>query len=296
MTQTLYHLHEGDGALAHERVRIVEEACNRAGIAFRALDSLTANYGDLPKLVPGDMLFNAGRGSVRLETLLTRPFVATFRDCGSTRFTNPGDTTVHCAVLEMLGLPQPRTIHRLPPDNDSLTDYVDALGGFPVVLKIAGGTMGIGTIIVESMRSLRSVCDYLRTTGDEFILRQYIDAAHVARLCVLGNRVVASLKYAVADDDFRGMPYRMGGQQMRFGDEVEALALAAAKAAEYEFTGVDIIIDKAGCPYVLEVNPPSNFVAYEREMNIPIGDMIVAHLRAKADRLSKTDVAQISAV
>lgn len=286
MNSTLYLLHEGPTASAHDRAEIVREACVRAGLEFIAIDSLSADYSALPRLVHGDMLFNAGRGSARLETLLTRAFVATLRTCGATRFTNGNDTTVHCAAMEVMGLPQPRTIHRLPADNDRLGAYVEALGGFPVVVKLVGGTLGVGTMIIESMRSLRSVVDYLRTTGDEFILRQFIDAAHVARICILGDRVVASLKYAIEPDDFRGLPYRRGGQAMAFGPEVERLAFAAGRAAEYEFTGVDIIIDRQGRPYVLEVNPPSNFVVFERELKIPVGDMIVAHLRAKAHRLA----------
>lgn len=279
---TFYLLHEGGSGSAIDRRDIVSAACDRAGVPVVCLDSLEIDYSALPQLQPGDMLFNAGRGSVRLETLLTRPGVATFRTCGATRFTNGSDTTVHCAAMEGLGLPQPRTIHRLPASNDVLDTYVAALGGLPVIIKIVGGTLGVGTMLIESMRSLRSIVDYLRTTGDEFILRQFIDAAHVARLCVLGDKVVASLKYAIAPDDFRGLPYRFGGQVMDFGERVNDLALRAARAAEYEFTGVDIIIDYAGEPFVLEVNPPSNFVAYERELNIPIGDMIVAHLCAKS--------------
>jgi hypothetical protein len=292
---TFYFLHEGSSGSAIDRREIVSAACERAGVSFVCFDSLEIDYSALPLLQSGDMLFNAGRGSVRLETLLTRPGVATFRTCGATRFTNGSDTTVHCAAMERMGLPQPRTIHRLPASNDALDRYVAALGGFPVVIKIVGGTLGVGTMLIESMRSFRSVVDYLRTTGDEFILRQFIDAAHVARLCVLGDEVVASLRYAIAQDDFRGLPYRFGGQVMDFGDRVNALALSAANAAEYEFTGVDIIIDHDGKPYVLEVNPPSNFVAYERELNIPIGDMIVAHLRSKAAGLGSVDLQLVSA-
>lgn len=278
----LFLLHEGFSGSAQDRIEIVKQACRSQLLDCHVLDSLAVDYANLPHPQPGDMLFNVGRGSVRLETLLYRPYVATFRTCGATRFTNGDDTTVHCAAMQVMGLPQPRTIHRLPPDNDRLANYVEILGGFPIVVKIVGGTLGVGTMIIESMRSLRSLVDYLRTTGDEFILREFIDAAHVARLCVLGDRVVASLKYAIASDDFRGLPYRMGGCRMDFGPQIDALAISAAKATEHEFTGVDIIIDKAGLPYVLEVNPPSNFVAYEREMDIPIGDMIVSHLMGKA--------------
>ena len=80
---TLYFLHEGSAGDAIARRDIVAAAAERAGIGFMALDSLTCDYLNLPTLSPGDMLFNAGRGSVRLETLLWRHDIGTFRTCGA---------------------------------------------------------------------------------------------------------------------------------------------------------------------------------------------------------------------
>jgi len=126
---TLYLLHEGTGGGAHERRDIIGAAAARADINFTALDSLTCDYAVLPQLQAGDMLFNCGRGSVRLETLLWHPGVATFRTCGSDIFTNGGDTPAYCAALAHQGFPVPRTVHRLPPENDALAGIADYLGG-----------------------------------------------------------------------------------------------------------------------------------------------------------------------
>lgn len=278
----LYLLHEGTSGGAHDRRDIVAAAAARAGVDFIALDSLTCDYAALPRLQAGDMLFNCGRGSVRLETLLWHPSVATFRTCGSDIFTNGGDTTAYCAALARQGFPVPRTVHRLPPHNDALAGITDYLGGFPLIVKTWDGTLGVGVMLIESMRSLRSVVDFLRTTGREFIMREYINPKHVARLVVLGDEVIASLKYAIRPDDFRGLPYRMGGEQMTFGAQIEQLAVDASAACRHNFTGVDIIIDHDEKPFILEVNPPSNFVALERELGIPIGDRIVGFLAAIA--------------
>jgi hypothetical protein len=279
---TIYLLHEGTGGGAHDRRDIVGAAAQRAGIGFVALDSLACDYAKLPQLRAGDMLFNCGRGSVRLETLLWHPGVATFRTCGSDIFTNGGDTTAYCAALARQGFPVPRTVHRLPPDNDALAGIADHLGGFPLIVKAGDGTLGVGVMLIESLRSLRSVADFLRTTGREFILREYIEPQHVARLVVLGDEVVASLKYAIGAQDFRGLPYRMGGEQRSFGAQIEQLAIAASAACHHAFTGVDILIDQDGKPFILEVNPPSNFVALERDLGIPIGDRIVQFLMRAA--------------
>ena len=284
-TPCFYLLHEGASSNAVERRDLIGAAAQRAGLHFHPLDSLTCNYADLPQPNTGDLLFNATRGSTRLETLLHRPDLATFRTCNAGAFTNGGDTTALCALLAKEGFPTPKTYHRLPADNDNLNDIVSWLGGFPVVIKKLDGTLGIGAMLIESMRSLRSVLDYLRTTGEEFILREYIKPKKIGRLLVLGDQVIASLSYRIPDDDFRSRPFREGGMQEDFGKAVERLAINAGKTCQHEFTGVDIIIDDTDTPYILEVNAPSNFVAIERDIGIPVSDMIVEHLMAKSNQL-----------
>lgn len=261
---TLYLLHECISGSAHERRNIVAAAAGRAGIGFVAFDSLTCNYTALPQLQAGDMLFNSGHGSTRLETLHRHPGVATFRSCGADIFTNGGDTAAYCAALARQDFPVPRIVHRPPPDNDRLAETVDYLAGFPLVVKAGDGTLGVGVgvMLIEAMRSLRSVLDFLRTTGREFIRREYIEPRHVARLVVLGGKAVASLRRAIHPDDFRGLPYRMGGEQMAFGDAIERLAISASVACHHGFTGVGVITDPDRKALVLEVNPPSNIVAH----------------------------------
>lgn len=300
-----YLLHEGAAGSAFDRIEIVRSACQRAGVDFIALDSLTANYTRLPVLQRGDMLFNSGRGSSHLETLLTQPHTATFRTSLSRTVTNTHDSTIYSASLEREGFPVPRTIYGLPPDRGAIQKSVTYLGGFPIVIKIVGGSLGLGVMIVESMRSLLSVTDYLRTTGNRFLLRQYIEPAHLGRILILGDEAIASMKYYIPVDDFRG-PRRQpsggitlrsnrdselppddgvaGGIEMEFPLPVVELMRRVARCCEYEFTGVDFVVDHQGNPFVLEANPPSNFVAAERDLGIPIGDKIVNYLLAKASR------------
>ena len=284
-TPCFYLLHEGASSNALERRDLICAASQRAGLQFHALDSLTCNYAGLPHPQTGDLLFNATRGSTRLETLLHRPDLATFRTCNTGAFTNGGDTTALCALLAKERFPTPKTYHRLPVNNDNLSEIVSWLDGFPVVIKKLDGTLGIGAMLIESMRSLRSVLDYLRTTNEEFILRQYIKPKKIGRLLVLGDRVIASLSYRIPDDDFRSRPFREGGMQEHFGDAVERLVINAGKVCQHEFSGVDIIVEETDTPYILEVNAPSNFVAIERDIGIPVSDMIVQHLMTKSKQL-----------
>jgi hypothetical protein len=275
-------LHEGDAGNVLERVANLKDAAHAAQLHCIVLDSTAADYTDLPSLDRGDMLYNAGRGSARLETLLVRPHVATFYKQNPPMVFDRYDSTVFTALHDKLGIPGPKTIHRLPNAEPVLDRYVDFLGGFPIVLKAVGGTGGIGTILVESMRSLKSLVEYCRQQRVEFILREFIEPAEVARLTVLGQQVVASNRKFVRASDFRTTSRNPPVQAKKYSQEIEELALAATHCCELEFGGVDVLIRPDATAVVLEMNFPCDYITSELATGIPIGSLMVDYLRRKA--------------
>jgi hypothetical protein len=53
-----YILYEGISSSAAERIAIIEKACSRAGLICIPIDSLNFDHRRIPKLNPGDILFN----------------------------------------------------------------------------------------------------------------------------------------------------------------------------------------------------------------------------------------------
>ena len=130
-------------------------------------------------------------------------------------------------------------------------------GKFPVVVKTLSGTQGKGVFIVNEYKALKSTLQAIWSVGDEveMMFQKYIKSDHDVRLHVLGDKVIASMRRDVVDNDFRSNVH-LGGKTRKYkpSKEVQELAVKAAKAVKCKWAGVDIMFDSKGNPYVLEVN------------------------------------------
>src|SRR5665647_934593 len=200
-----YCLHEGlyEGVA----IRLVElkKACELLNITFISLDSLAIDYTNLPILGKNDILYNAARGSQTLESILLSKEVTTFY-IKNPELNQTYSTTDWSIIHRKHNLPEPKTIFHLTSDRQLLRKYVNYLGGFPIIIKVTGGTRGVGTMKIESWQNLISTVDYLATTGDKFIMREFIDADFGERIMVLGDEVVQSSKFLFQENDFRNAP------------------------------------------------------------------------------------------
>ena len=170
------------------RLDQLQIASGKRGVDFVPLNALEFDYSNIPKLSKADMLYNTAAGSVTLESLLLNEEVTTFYT-KSPSFVYHADGTIPLTYLHhKANLPGPKTIFNITADRQLLKKYVDYLGGFPIILKSAGGSRGIGTLKIEGWQNLISTVDHLITTGVKFIMRQFIRAKTGCRMIVLGNK------------------------------------------------------------------------------------------------------------
>ena len=280
---TFYLLTTGFSANTLERAALLEAACQQRGLACVHLETSTADRLALPELRPGDALYNATRDGMRLEELLWRPGVATFY-AGNQAPRGIQDTTRWLAAHTLAGLPQPRTIIHPTADRALLTRYVEHLNGFPIVLKVAGGTLGTGVMQVDSWPALLSLVDYLVASGADFILRQFISANSSIRLLVIGSQVIIATEDDNPLNDFRSnsipLPQR-SRRRVGVTETLAALALSAVQAVGVEFGGVDIVLGATGQPYLLEMNFPCGILAFD-EFGVDVPGRMVKYLADKA--------------
>jgi len=280
-----FALHDGYYESVRMRLKRLWQSCNKLDIEFLALNSLTANHSKLPILGKTDLMYNVARGSEMLETILLNKDVATFYIHNPDYVVANHDTVKYAIIHQKAGIMAPKTIFNISTDRQILKQNIEYLGGFPVILKATGGTRGIGTIKVESWENLVSTIDYLHNTGQQFILREFIKNEGAARIVVLGNQVIATEFRDNLQDDFR-----VSGQQIKnyyqqnFDEESHMMAIAATRLANLECAGVDIVFDKDGKPYLLEINCPFNFIPTEEVTEVDIAAKMVEHLIHKAQR------------
>lgn len=256
-----YCLHEGYYEGVQLRLEQLEAACQKLGVEFIAMNSLTVDYSTLPILTTTDLLYNATRGSETLETLLLNDEVTTFYiNTPDFVLTNP-DTTKYTILHDKANLPAPKTIFSITTDRDLLQKYLDYLGGFPIVIKATGSTRGIGTIKIETWQNLISTVDYLVTTGDRFIMREFIKAKSGCRMIVLGNEVIAAADFAMHTNDFRNAVNlsQTSYQNKEYSQALKELAIQATHIANVQLAGVDFLEDEQGNFYLLEINFPTGF-------------------------------------
>ncbi len=265
-------------------IDLLGKACAERKVVLEVLDPARVNPLKV-KIDPGDALYRVASmgtpGAMGLETMLINPSVATFR-------TDPTPMTVRrpgAVAYEYLKVPAPRTVNYLPENHQVLLEVVEELGGFPIIIKATGGSHGVGVMRVDSPESLFSVADFVRKSGADAVLKEYCKVTSTARLIVLGDKVISSIRYSAPQGDFRSNEGASPNvEPYGFDDEVKRAAVYATKAEGVEFSGVDIMITDDG-PKVAEVNFPCYFPRCQLLTGDDIAGQMVDYLLQKSEQI-----------
>ena len=274
----LYNSVRSDSKNLPLRVEQLAEACRTLKVGFHALDESEIDQNQLPEPAPRDAIYNCARGTLVLEQLLLRKGLRT----AYRQIPNPvvgQDNHLWSILLEQNDVDSPSTVWIGSNHRELLRSYVDSLGGFPIVLKVFGGSCGVGVMKVTDWHSLFSVCDFLTDRAVQFCLRRYIPSATCDRHVVLGNEVIASMSRPIAADDFRSDGDPSCQIPCVPTKEIADLAVKAAHTANFNFAGIDILTDRTnGKAYVLEVNCPMDWIAMQKSCQVKIAERFVRWL------------------
>jgi ribosomal protein S6--L-glutamate ligase len=162
---------------------------------------------------------------------------------------------------------------------------IGTLGDFPVIVKVMGGSHGVGVIRVDSEESLRSLSDYLFATKVTFVVKEYFTVRSSLRLVVVGNTVVDAIQYMVPVGDFRSNVGEFPVVVKVVPSKVSiSLALRAVASLGLDFGGVDILVtDKRN--YITEVNFPCFFPRCQLLTGTDIAGMMIDFLIEKSKKL-----------
>jgi hypothetical protein len=268
-------------------ITLLKQACSTENIEFVELISNTYDFANPHTLDSHDLLYRVSIDSLsrQLEKFLMSMAPTTF-------YTDERgfwwqDNVVKASALHLAhGIPINKTVFGASDNIHILEKSVKKLGGFPIIIKVAGGSHGVGIIRADSLQSLKSLVDYLKaTTKDQFILRQYLEHQTHARIIVLGSDIIDSISYSATDEDFRTNAIDEPTVSVQsFDNKINQVAIDAVRVLGLEFGGVDIIIDKRGNPHVLEVNFPCFFPRAQNISGVNIALSMVTYLKNKAHK------------
>jgi ribosomal protein S6--L-glutamate ligase len=142
-------------------------------------------------------------------------------------------------------------------DNGVHLDFmVDQVGGLPAIAKTIFGSQGIGVIPLESKLQTNATLESFHKNKIKIILQQMIDGgAKDIRAIVIDGKVITAMERTAPKGDLRANISLGGsGRKVDLTDADKDICIRAAEACGLAVAGVDIMKDKEGTTYVIEVN------------------------------------------
>lgn len=182
-------------------------------------------------------------------------------------------------LLEGVGLRVPDTIVA-----DRLDGAIAAfreLGG-DVIVKPLFGSMGLGMLrLTDEDLAWRVFRTIERIQGVYYVQRTIPHDGSDIRAFVIGDRVAAAIERSAPG--WRTNVSRGGSARaITLSPEHEAMALAAARAIEADYAGVDLLASREGETYVLEVNGIPGWEGLQRATGLDVAGMLLDTLAGSA--------------
>ncbi len=169
----------------------------------------------------------------------------------------------------------PKTIYISNPY--TIPFLLEEMGDYPVIIKLASGTQGMGVILAESKSNAESVLEAFYTTKEKVMLQKFIREANGSdiRAFVVDGEVVAAMKRTAKKGDFRSNMHRGGTmERIRLSAQEEETAIKSAHILGLKIAGVDMLPTTKG-PMVLEVNVSPGLEGIETTTGVDISGAII---------------------
>jgi ribosomal protein S6--L-glutamate ligase len=211
-----------------------------------------------------------------------------FTTTTSIALTRTRDKLRSMQLLAKTGIGIPKTVFvRETADFDNVLDLI---GGAPVIIKVARGTLGRGVVLAESRKAAKAVMQAFNVEEVSFLVQEYIAEAEGSdiRAFVVNGHVVASMERRNPGDDFRSNLHQGGvGKSIKLTDEERKIAQRAAKAMGLQVCGVDMVRSNRGL-LVLEVNASPGF-GIEKVTGHNVAEKIIEYVDQNARARRKKD-------
>jgi ribosomal protein S6--L-glutamate ligase len=186
------------------------------------------------------------------------------------------DKYLASARLERAGLTVPSTVVCERAD-DALAAFERLEGD--VVIKPLFGSEGRGIVRVSDPEMALRACRTLERLGAVLYLQRFIEnEGFDIRVLVLDGRVLGGIRRR-ANGDFRAnVSCRGTAEPHEITEREAACAIAATRATDASFAGVDLLYGRDGTCYVIEVNAVPGWQAFGRVTGIDVAAEVIARL------------------
>ena len=185
------------------------------------------------------------------------------------------DKWLNYVVMRNAGLRQPRTA--LLSHEENIDISIKSIGGkYPMILKTAEGTQGVGVIFIDSKKTLLATMQLINKIDDNIamLIQEFIKTPYDVRAMVLNDEVVGQLKRPIITGDFRSnISQGNEPEKIELTELEKSECIKVAKEVDGMWVGVDFIPSKdreKESPYFIEVNssPGTTHISELNNINI----------------------------
>jgi len=188
------------------------------------------------------------------------------------------DKFLTSVFLDNSKIPTPKTI--ICEDPNRALEAFEELGN-DCVIKPLFGSKGVGITRLNDKGFAENVIHSLSKLNQVFYLQEFIEHNNRdIRILVLGEKAIAGM-YRMGDHWKTNINFGAKPEPIKITDELEKLAVKAARITRTEIAGVDIVESKDGL-LVLEVNSIPGFTALQKVSKLNIAGEIVNYFLENA--------------
>ena len=176
------------------------------------------------------------------------------------------------------------------PETDA-TALINMVGGAPLIIKVARGSMGNGVMLAETDKAARAAIEAFLSQSVSVLVQEYIEESEGKdiRAFVVGGKVIAAMQREAAEGEFRSNIYQGGtSKPIKLTKNEKYLATIASKTTHLPIAGVDIIQSERG-PLIQEINAYPNMQGIEKTTGVNVAEAVVAYVEDNVPRKRSND-------
>ncbi|HVJ67552.1 MAG TPA: RimK family alpha-L-glutamate ligase [Caulifigura sp.] len=191
------------------------------------------------------------------------------------------DKYLTTAFLQEAGLPVPETF--VCENSETALEALARLGG-DVVVKPLFGSEGRGIVRVSDPDLGLRVFRAIERTGGLLYLQRFVEhEGFDVRALVLDGAIVGGMRRRSTSDFRTNVSRDAVPEAYALNDREQDFALRAAAATGARFAGVDLLYDRSGELYVIEVNAVPGWRAFQRVTAIDVATRVLTALSGSRD-------------
>lgn len=206
-----------------------------------------------------------------------------FSTTGSLAFLRARDKLRSMQILARRGIDIPKTA--VARGNEEVDELIDMVGGAPLIVKLARGSLGVGVVLAETKSAARAIIQAFLSQKVNVLIQEYVAEAAGSdlRVFVVDGQVAAAMKRSAPEGEFRSNVHLGGKTEVaKVTNKERSLAIRAAQAMNLQIAGVDILRSQRG-PLVMEVNSFPMLEGIEEATGIDIAGQVIEFIEKNVE-------------